>query len=297
MRVCLVGLVVLAALAQAPHARAAGPGVGECLSATETSLKLRADHKLRSARAALLVCSSASCPVDVRQECIRRMDAVNAAVPSVVFAVRTDAGKELSDVKVTMDDEVVAEHLEGSALSLDPGSHRFTFEAAGLPPATETLILHEGEKNRREVVVLGAPAAPPPAVGVPAASLAAAPPAPDSSAPSAVDRGHGRRVAGLAVGGAGVVGVALGSVFGGLTFSSWSSANSECPTHAGCSTQAINHRSDAVTDGAVSTVAFVAGGILLATGLTLYFTAPRDHAPQLGLQIAPGGAGLTGTFP
>ena len=47
--------------------------------AAEASLKLRAEHKLRLTRTQLLVCSSSSCPGEVRQECMHRIDEVNAA--------------------------------------------------------------------------------------------------------------------------------------------------------------------------------------------------------------------------
>ena len=112
---------VLAALTEAPVVCTADPSVGDCLSATEASLKLRADHKLRKARAQLLVCSAPSCPGEIRDECIHRMDEVNAGLPTVVFTVKTGAGKEMSAVKVTMDGEIVADYLDGSALTLDPG--------------------------------------------------------------------------------------------------------------------------------------------------------------------------------
>ena len=127
-------VAALATLAVAPSAFAANPTVGDCLSATETSLKLRTDHKLRAARVQALTCSSASCPAEVREECLHRMGELNAAVPTVVFTVKTAAGDELAAVNVTMDGEAVADHLDGSALSLDPGSHQFTFDVAGQPP-------------------------------------------------------------------------------------------------------------------------------------------------------------------
>jgi hypothetical protein len=154
MRVLLAGSVSLIGILAASSAQAE-PTVRDCLLATETSISLRADHKLRAARAQLVICSAPTCPAEVREECGHRLDEVNAALPTVVFTAKTAAGEELSRVKVTMDGEVVTDHLDGTALSLDPGSHPFTFESAGAPALSETMILHEGEKNRRELVVLG----------------------------------------------------------------------------------------------------------------------------------------------
>jgi hypothetical protein len=51
-----------------------------------------------------------------------------------------------------------------------------------------------------------------------------------------------------------------------------------------------------VSAATVSTVAFIAGGVLVAAGAVLWFTAPKAR-PQMGLRITPSvganGAGLT----
>jgi hypothetical protein len=223
------------------------------------------------------------------------MDQLTASIPTIVFAVKDGAGRELSAVKVTMDGEVVADHLDGSSLTLDPGSHQFTFETAGQPPLTETLIVHEGEKDRRESLTVGSPSAP--AVPPTAATPTAAPSSFSATATPPDDSRHARRVLGVVVGSVGLVGLAVGSVFGGLDFSSWGNANRECPDHKGCSSQATSDRSNALVFGNVSTVSFIAGGVLLAGGLSLYFTAPNDQvSPSVGIQVAPGRLDLTGSF-
>ena len=147
MRASLSIAVAAVTLALAPTVHAANPTVADCLSATETSLKLRTDHKLRAARAQVLTCSAASCPGVVREECARRMDEINAALPSIVFTVKTRAGDELAAVKITMNGEVVATHLDGSALVLDPGSHDFTFQAAGQAPVSRRSSSTRGRRT------------------------------------------------------------------------------------------------------------------------------------------------------
>jgi hypothetical protein len=291
LRAGLVVALVGGLAFRAAPARAADPSVNDCLMAAEASLKLRAEHKLRLTRTQLLVCSSSSCPGEVRQECMHRIDEVNAASPTIVLAVKNRAGQDLSAVKVTVDGTVVAEHLDGSAIPIDPGPHEFTFETSGGPPLTETIILHEGEKDRRETVNL--------AVG--------APPDSTSPVPGAAQRGEGdsrpatsagktQRVLGVVAGGVGVAGLAVGGVFGVLASSSWKTAQRECPDHTGCSTQAMDDRSHAVTDATVATVGFIAGGVLLATGLTIFFTAPRGDSPRVGFEARPGGFAVSGEF-
>src|SRR5580658_1231325 len=92
--------LVTAALARPLHA--SDPTTADCLSASEASLKLRGEHKLREARGQLLVCASASCPADVRNECVRRVDPVNAAIPTIIFEAKDAAGNDMSAVTITM---------------------------------------------------------------------------------------------------------------------------------------------------------------------------------------------------
>jgi hypothetical protein len=293
LRRALAYALVGSAAFTAAHARAADPSVSDCLMAAEASLKLRAEHKLRLTRTQLLVCSSSSCPGEVRQECMRRIDDVNAASPTIVLAVKDRAGHDLSDVRVTADGQVVADHLDGSALSIDPGPHEFTFSAAGAPSLTETIILHEGEKDRRETVTLaiGAPPAPVPLPGAGATTATAG-----GSTPGAEGTGKTQRIAGLVAGSFGIVGLGVGGLFGVLASSSWKTAQRECPGHTGCSTQAMNDRSQAVTDATIATAGFIGGGVLLAGGLVLYLTAPRADSPRVGLEVRPRGFALSGEF-
>jgi len=287
----VIAVTLLGALVSvAPPVRAGDPAIGDCLLAAEASLKLRSEHKLHLMRTQLLVCSAPSCPAEVRQECMRRIDEVNSAAPTIVLAVKNPAGKELVAVKVTVDGQVVADHLDGSALPIDPGAHEFTFEASGLPSLTETIVLHEGEKDRREVVVLGGGAAPGPHHAGGEATTAESGPA---EAPEGT--GSGRRVIGLVTGGVGIAGIAAGAILGEVASSDWKKAQSECPTHAGCSPQAMSDRSSAVTMATASTVSFIAGGVLAAAGVTLFLTAPKSTT-TVGLQVWPGGLAVGGGF-
>jgi hypothetical protein len=125
------------------------------LGGSEASLKAGNEHRLRAERAQLLVCADSSCPADIRKECVRRVDDVNAAIPTILFEVKDGGGNTLSAVRVSMDGEVIAERIEGVALSIDPGDHAFTFEAAGQAPITKHFLIEEMQKGRRESIVVG----------------------------------------------------------------------------------------------------------------------------------------------
>ena len=136
---------------------AAGPTTADCLGASESYLKLRSSHRLRDARAQLLTCASPTCPADIRTECERHVAEVNLAIPTLVFVAKDAAGNDLIAVKVTVDGNPLVDRLDGTALPLDPGAHSFHFEAAGTPAVDKTIVVNEGQQDRRERVVFASP--------------------------------------------------------------------------------------------------------------------------------------------
>jgi hypothetical protein len=283
----------------------------QCIDANGKAQELRRGGRLAAAREQLRMCDSPSCPAMVRDDCTKRLDDLEKAQPTVAFEVKDESGADVSAVKVTVDGTPLTDRLDGTALPADIGEHVFTFEVIGHAPVTRKLVLTEGEKGRRERVVLGTalPAAP-----VPAASPATpVQPSPEPTAPSlssdspateAPSSGGGmgtQRVLGLVAGAMGVAGVAVGGVFGILTISQKSNQQSDCGSPA-CSASghaaALADHSDGMTDSTISTVAFIAGGVFLAGGAALFFTegsAPRPPAAAGMLLlpgVGPGGGGM-----
>jgi hypothetical protein len=108
-----------------------------------------------------------------------------------------------------------------------------------------------------------------------------------------------QKILGLTAGGVGVAGLVVGGVFGALTASAISKQKSDCASAANCPnySQAASDHSTWSTDGTVSTVAFVAGGLLVAGGATLFFTAGDGpvRSSGTGLVVAPSlGPGAAG---
>jgi hypothetical protein len=77
-------------------------------------------------------------------------------------------------------------------------------------------------------------------------------------------------------------------------------ADTHCDASNACDDEGLTLRHDAVTRGTLSTIAFAAGGVLAATGIVLWVTAPyrpaqsgatATRAPRAGL--APHWGGLT----
>ncbi len=265
-------------------ARAADPSVSECLAASEASLKAANEHQLRAERRSLLVCAAPSCPSAVRKECMSRVERVSAAIPSIVFEAKDENGNDLSEVKVTMNGEVLAERLDGTAISIDPGSHTFVFETEGQTSVSKDLVVGEGVKERHEVVQFGV---------VATAEQAATPP--DSSAQASSSGGLGtQKVVAIVAAGVGAAGLITGGVFGVLALNKKQNAEQICP--AECSGQeGVEAWSDAQTHGNVSTIAFAVGGAALAGGIILWFTAGSSKA-STAMAIGPGTVQLRGTW-
>jgi hypothetical protein len=154
-RLVTLGLVAVG-VSLSPIARA--DATGECLDAYEAAQRTRQDGKLRASRAELAICAREACPGSIRKDCGRWLDEVEQATPSVIPRATGARGEDLADVTVTIDDEVVATELTGTAIPVDPGSHRFVFTRPGQDPLVVEHVIAEGEK-RRMVSVSFSPAA------------------------------------------------------------------------------------------------------------------------------------------
>lgn len=270
----------------------------ECIAANESAQTMRTGGKLRDAKAQLLVCIDKTCPSVIRDDCAERLDALDRAIPTIVFTAKGTAGADLTTVVVTMDGVKIAERLDASAIAVDPGEHTFEFSSEGYPPITKKILVREGAKGHQELVDFA-----------PGSGSVAGPPG--GGAPAVVDSSSGdtQRIAAYAVGAVGIVGIGLGTVFGLKASSTYKDAESHCPSGpSSCTQEGITGGEDAHTQAAISTASFVVGTVLLGGALVLYFTAPSSSAPKtaraprgfVGLSPAagPGAAGLRlgGTF-
>jgi hypothetical protein len=125
----------------------------ECVAAYENAQTAKLRGKLLDGKAALLLCSSSACPEVMHADCDRWLTEVEASLPTVVFRVMTASGVVPQWATVSIDGaEPVA--LDGRAISVDPGRHTVTFSAQDLRTTSQTFDFSEGEKLRREVIVL-----------------------------------------------------------------------------------------------------------------------------------------------
>jgi hypothetical protein len=294
----LSAAVATAVLMAPAPSHAADPVTTSCIAAYDSSVSLRHEHKLRAARAQLLICAAPDCPTDIRNECTWRVVDVNAATPTIVFDAKDAAGRDISGVKVSMDGQPLAEKLAGTAISIDPGEHSFIFEAAGHEKIQRKLVINEGEKGRRERITFMAvaPAAPQTAMAAPQTPAAekAAPPIDSYSLHSNDLPGLGpQKIGAITAAGVGVVGVGVGAVFGLQAMSKRSAASNVCPDQCADQSGADLWKS-AKTAGNMSTAAFIVGGVGLAAGAVLWFTAAPKASTHVG--VGPGSIELRGSW-
>jgi hypothetical protein len=269
--VCLLGL--------ANTARAAGTTreAAECAASYVAAQQFRIEGKLLLSRRQLLVCSRDACAATLRVDCVRWLAEVDAATPTVVFAVRGPGGQDLTGVRVVMDGELLAERVGGAAVSVELGPHRFRFEASGFAPALAEMVAREGEKAR-EIRVDLVPASPGPTAAV--------------QAPTGDARRQARsQLLAYVLGAASVASIGVGAAF---------EANGLAKRQDlfGCNPPGCTRADfDATKDTAERS--FVAGDVLVGTGIvglavaTAVFFARRaagGAAPELGVAPLPGGA-------
>jgi hypothetical protein len=170
-----------------------------CVQASDKAQQLRVAGKLLAARDALHTCIQDGCPGVVREACSQWLGEVQASLPSIVIGAKDSDGKDLLDLKVSIDGTLVTEHLGGLAVPIDPGRHKMRYEKADGAVLEEEILVGEGSKNRGVSVVFPGPAT---AAGVSVPASSAQGPKTASSFNTAMGSG-------FALVGAGILGTAL----------------------------------------------------------------------------------------
>ncbi|MCC6662312.1 MAG: hypothetical protein IT375_01150 [Polyangiaceae bacterium] len=248
----------------------------ECAAASEEGQLFAVKGQLRAAREKLIACAEKTCPGAIRKDCEAALGELDRRTPSIVCGAKDKAGHDLVDVSVSLDGAPFLAQLDGKAVELDPGQHTLLFEAKGLPPHEEKVMIREGEKARVVVVTLVEKEAPPPK-----------PKAPSGRRPSTTT---------WVVGGIGAAALAGAGVIGFVALQKRSSLYDSCGKAGTCS------QSDVDSVYRLYDVSYVAagvGGALLATSAVLYFTTSTPPSEErAGVTFTPwlGGAAVSGKF-
>lgn len=193
----------------------------------------------------------------------------------------TVGAADTAGLEVKRNDVVVKKEVWGSSLPVDPGAYTITASAPGKKPWSTQVKIPEGAGAQAITIppLEDAPAPPPspPSPPSPTVSTPDPPAPPPPPPPSGLG---GQRIAGIAVGAAGVVALGVGGLFGGLAASKNSEAKTLCP-NVKCGNQAgvdASHTAGQLADAASGLL--IAGGVLAAGGLIVFLTAPSQKAPD-----------------
>ena len=226
-----------------------------------------------------------------------RAAALAPRVSKIVIAVARDA---THGIEVTRDGERVGQAQFGVEIPIDPGAHVVAASAAGKKPWSTSARATEGRTSNVSVPELEPVAGS--AEAEPSGAVRPLPLRPSlrtSRAPwSTAGLARRQKVLALVCAGVGVIGLGIGAGFGIDSMSKHSDANSQCPDATCANSSGTARWHDAVTSGDVSTVAFVAGGVVLAGAAVPWVTAKsQPSAPssvQMGLSW--GSVHLRGTW-
>ena len=185
---------------------------------------------------------------------------MQAAVPTVVVRVSDGHGRDVSDLRVSVDGREVASRLDGLPIEVDPGTHVFRFEP--LDPRAgaafeDRLVIAESEKDR--VVTETLP--PLPAVATEPTQAALSPAAPNAPPHDRAVHAFHLTDASCVLGAVGVAALAL------FTYFTVSGTNeyAACVAHS-CS---ASQRSDIATRRGLAWTSLGAGVVSLGLGIWL----------------------------
>ena len=223
---------------------------------------------------------------DVEKRALAKAAALEPALARLTIAV--DAASDVPGLDVKRDGVALGHTEFGVAIPVNPGPHVVEATAPKKKSFSAKVDVAAKQADARLTVTMeddataGAPPPPPPGPEAPPPTLPATPP------PAPAPGASGLKTVGLVVGGVGIAGLVVGSLFGLDAKSKNDQAlqPQNCRTSTLCTQNGLNLTSDAKAAASRATIAFVAGGVLVAGGVVLWLVAPSSSA-QTGLRVAP----------
>lgn len=270
--------------------------------------------KLASAYAAFEIAAAAADKAGQADRSRKARDRSAALKPRLAWLTINvgDATRGLAGLEIKRDGILIGPGQWGVPIPVDKGPHTIIASATGRH-AEHTVEIASDGATQSFTVDLNA-VAPPTPTSAPTEEPTATPTtAPTSDSGASSEGMGGQKIAALAAGGVGVVGIVVGSIFGVQAISKKSASSSHCGSSVGssdaniCDDTGTQDRKDGISAGNVSTVFFIVGLAGVAGGVVLWATAPKKpSAPATGFVTTPrprleatagfGTLGLRGTF-
>jgi hypothetical protein len=198
----------------------------------------------------------------------------------------------LPGVVIKRDGVVVGKGAWGTATPIDGGDHVVDASADGKKPFQQTMAIQpqsDAKTVRVDKLEDAAASSAPAAAAASSAPAAAAVPAVTDEASATKSGMPPLQIAGLIVGGAGIVALGVSGFFGLRASSLNEDSKAGCNDQNFCTPDALAKRDDAIGAANVATVTLIAGGVLAATGVTLFIVGgkKKGHPDQVTISATP----------
>jgi hypothetical protein len=217
-------------------------------------------------------------PSDDRLTYVRsRIHALGERIPHIVGTLGSSAER----IHVLVDGAEVATSTHPFVTRLDPGVHEVKVVGSGRDERLE-LLLKEGESKEIDFGRSIAPPPPPPTETT------------TKTAPSRSPERNGTSTLGLAVGGAGLVGLAASGVAVALMFDQKKTADAHC-NGSECDQAGIDATAAGKRFGFIGGATFAVSAIAVGVGTFLFFhgrALAKDATISLGPSVTPNGGGF-----
>ena len=254
-------------------------------------LLVEAAERLREA-SRLPVSGDTGVQEQAKRDAEKELSELSPRIPSLVIAI---SGAGDTPVAVTLDGASIPSDLLGEDRPVNPGPHRLVAKR-GADERSLDVTVAEGERKPASLDFGSAAPTSMPAADAPTSDAGA------TTAPSASSGGN-KTLAFVALG-AGAAGLIVGGVTGGLALSKKSKLDDNTvDCRNGQCTYAVESDVKSLrTFRTVSTIGFIAGGVLAATGVVLLVTSSGSkqqgakQKPHVALAVGPGNLQLAGSF-
>jgi hypothetical protein len=190
-----------------------------------------------------------------------------------------DGTVQLQGIEILLDGVALRRSAWNTAVTIDGGEHRLEVSAPGHRPFQTTFeVRRENDRARVSVPSLEALPEDERSKGAPATAT------PASSGLSTLSW------VGIGTAGAGVAALGVGGYFLATALGQRSDSEGQCDGDQ-CSPAGVDSRRDAVHNGNLATLFAIGGGVLVATGATLFFVGRSSSSEETPAVQA--GAGLT----
>jgi hypothetical protein len=220
------------------------------------------------------------------EEAKTELAALKPAIPTLTVRLQ---GAAPSEVQVSLDGEPLPQALLGTAKPVNPGSHQVV-GLRGEQRVTASETVSEGQV--REVALSFRTAA---AVAPGVSSSGPDPSDPPRDVQPTTRPARTRRVWSVVALAAGGAGLAFGGVTGLLALNKRGELDETGKCTDGCPSALESDVNELNRYRTLSTVGFIAGGVLVGAGIVLWVTAPSEQQ-QARARLTPGGVLLEGTF-